>query len=515
MAGKVIFMGNLKQLLLMHRNGVSNRSIALRLGLDKGTVNGYVNKIKANNLDIDKLLLLDDNLLYGYFFSGTSAYCREEYSSFSKLLPYFAQELNRNHVTRRLLWEEYFTNNPNGYRYTQFCHHLQQYLSSKRGSMILPHLPCGELYVDFAGDQFEYTDGMTNTTNKVQVLVACMPYSSYTFVHAVASQRSEDFLYAIECCLKHLGGVPPVLVTDNLKSAVIKSDRYEPELNRTLVDFANHNGMVVRPTRPYKPKDKAQVEGAVKIVYNRIYAKLRNQRFFSLDELNAALHQKTREHNQTRMQQKDYSREEKFLSDECPLLTPLPEKAFEIKHYSTLRVMPNAHVFLSRDKHYYSVPYHYAGMKVSVIYTRTVVKIYCSGKIIAAHPRCVKVGSTTINEHLSPKYRYYIAKDREYYLSSAREQSVLFERYMARLFERSLPPNTWYKTCEWLLALSKKTSVDIFEAACTMAIENNIFSYRFVKNIVAVLTANNICESLKYKSLPNTDENTRGSGYYV
>lgn len=514
MAGKVTIMSKIKQLLLMHQQGASNRSIASRLGLDKGTVNSYVNKVRSNAFDITQLLSLDSPLLESYFISGSPAYCSKRYSVLRELLPYFADELKVKHVTRRLLWEEYKSSNPDGYRYTQFCHHLQQYLMSKKGSVILDHLPCGELYVDFAGESLHYIDPSTNTKRNVKVFIGCMPYSSYTFVMGVESERAEDFLHAIECCLTHLGGVPPVLVTDNLKASVIKSDRYEPTLNVLMLDFANHYGMTVSPTRPYKPKDKAQVEGAVKIIYNRVYAKIRNQCFFSLSDLNTALLEKTMEHNQTRMQQKGYSREEKFLSDERPLLKPLPSESFMIKHYARLRVDSSSHIFLSRDKHHYSVPYQYNGKKATVIYTRTMVKIYCDNALVATHQRSVGTGSTTVLEHLSPNYRHYVVKSKEDYLSTAREKSAVFERYLTHLFEHPLPPHSWWRTCDGLLSLSRKTPISIFEMACNIALENEVFSYKFVKNTIAGIMTNATRSEDIYKPLPSVVENIRDCNYY-
>jgi len=161
------------------------------------------------------------------------------------------------------------------------------------------------------------------------VFVACLPYSDYSFVIAVRSQGIEDFIYALVCCLAFLGGVPIILVPDNLKSAIIKANRYEPKVNRALEDFCNHYNMAIIPARVASPKDKALVENQVKMAYSRIYAKLRNQQFFDLYSLNKGISEKNRNHNQTRMQRKPYCREERFLANEKPLLQPLPNEAYE------------------------------------------------------------------------------------------------------------------------------------------------------------------------------------------
>jgi transposase len=101
-----------------------------------------------------------------------------------------------------------------------------------------------------------------------------------------------DFIHALTSCFEALGGTPKIIVCDNLKSAVVKTDAYEPQINRIMEDMANHYGCVVIPARPGRPKDKSLVENQVKIVYSRVYAQLRNRKFFSLEELNSAITEK-------------------------------------------------------------------------------------------------------------------------------------------------------------------------------------------------------------------------------
>lgn len=170
-----------------------------------------------------------------------------------------------------------------------------------------------------------------------------------------------------------------------LKAVVIKADRYEPELNRLMEDFANHYGIAVIPARAVKPKDKAAVENEVKIIYRRVYAKLRHHTFFSIDEINQAFAEKIREHNQTRQQQKDYCRQEKFLAEEKALLKELPKETFEVKYYTSLKIALNNCVYLARDKHYYSAPFQYIGQQADIIYTRSLVRIYVRGECVATH----------------------------------------------------------------------------------------------------------------------------------
>jgi transposase len=512
MAGKVTDMSKIKQLLQLHESGVSNRQIAKMLSLNKGTVNDYIRKLNAGKMQTEELLSLDEPVLQGKFQAGTAAYTDNRYEDFKDLLPWFEKELARKHVTRHLLWQEYLSSHPQGYRYTQFCYHLNQQLVARQPSAILTHQAGEKLFVDFAGDKLEYIDPQSGEIIPVQVFVGCLPFSDYTFIMAVKQQTTDDFLYALSCCLKHFGGSPKIVVPDNLKAAVIKADRYEPELNRLLEDFANHYGFVVIPARASRPKDKANVENQVRIIYSRVYAKLRNHRFFSLEELNRALAEKTMEHNQTRMQRTDYSRQEKFLADEKQLLRPLPQKEFEVKYYTELRVGQNNCIYLGRDKHYYSVPYTYIGQKVQVVYTRSLVKIFCRNEQIATHERVVGFGYTTLAQHLCSAHRHYNERNPDYYIQTAGKKSAVLAQIITGIFTSPKPPEVFYKTCEGLLSLCRKTDPVRFEKACHIALEQGVSSYRFIKSLIEGKSL--LMENQAYKPLPSPQNNIRGKYYY-
>ena len=506
-------MSKIKQLIQLHESGESNRQIALTLGLNKGTVNDYVNKLKSGGMSASELLPLDEPVLEGKFSAGTAAFTDPRFEQFKEHLPYFEKELERKHVTRHLLWKEYLEKYPSGYRYTQFCHHLNQQLVARRPTAILRHEAGEKLFVDFAGDRLEYTDMETGEIVKVQIFIACLPYSDYTFTMAVKTQTTDDFLYALSCCLNHLGGCPQILVPDNLKAAVVKADKYEPELNRLMEDFANHYGFVVSPARARRPKDKAKVEAQVRIIYSRVYAKLRNQRFYSLEELNRALLEKTMEHNQTRMQRTDYSRQERFLADEREKLRPLPETGFEKKYYRELTVENNCCIRLSQDRHYYSVPYVYIGERVQVIYTRTMVKIFCRNSLVATHERTAGFGYTTLSEHLCSTHRFYRERSPEYYIEVAGKRSNVLKELVTAIFSRSnRPPELSYKTCDGLMSLARKTDPVRFGKACRIAMDAERYSYKFVQSLVegkSLLME----ETENYKPLPET-KNVRGKQYY-
>jgi transposase len=509
-------MSKIKQLLQMHRQGESQRRISLVLELDRKTVRGYLNKLNANGFSIDDLLLLDDPVLEGKFMAGSPAYKEERFDAFKALIPYFEKELARKHITRRIIWQEYVREHPNGYRYSQFCFHLDQLLVARKATAILEHNAGEKLYVDFAGDTIDYVDPQTGEILKAQVFVANLPYSDYTFAMAVASQGTDDFLYALACCLCALGGCPKIVVPDNLKAAVIKADKYEPELNRIMEDFANHYGFAVLPTRARKPRDKASVENSVKIIYRRVYAHLRDRTFFSIDQINRAFTEKVREHNQTRMQQKEYSREEKFLAQEKQTLSALPATPFQTKYYADLRVGTNNCIYLGRDKHYYSVPHSYIGQKVSVIYTRTLVQVYCKGQSIATHQRTCGYGYTTLKEHLCSTHQHYKDRSPQYYIQTAEKRSLMLGKLIRQMFEKEQIPETLFKRCDGLLSLQRKTDPILFEKACQIAIQNDMLTYKFVEKIILnkALIQSQADTQNNQKPLPRHD-NIRGRQYFI
>jgi len=516
MAGKTRPMSQIKQLLQLCKQGESIKFIVRSLSMSRNTVKSYLHKVEESSVSIESLLLLDDQALAAWFHSGNPAYKDDtkRYEYFTGRIDYFLGELKRTGVTRLLLWKEYYADHPQGYRYTQFCYHLDQHSKASKPSMILTHVPGEKVFIDFAGKKLSYVDMATGEIIECQVFVACLPYSDYSFAMAVRSQCVEDFLHALSSCLQNFGGVPQMIVSDNLKSAVIKANSYEPELNRSMEDFANHYSCAVVPARAIHPKDKALVENQVKLIYNRVYAQLRNIIFTSLSSLNDGIIGKVREHNQTRMQQKPYCREERFISDERHLLHSLPAQKFEIKHYKEYKVAKNNHIYLCEDKHYYSVPFKWIG--IQVIYTRTLVHIYAQGNQIAIHPRDISMGKySTDREHLCSAHNHYNDRSPDYYINKAMQKSSLFGGFITMLFKQNKYPEQLYRSCDGLLSLCQKSELSDFEKACQIAMEYQNFNYTFVRNILE-----NKITKQEYKNESNTKktlpihENIRGKEYY-
>jgi len=515
MAGKTRPMSQIKQLLHLYKQGVKINTIARTLEISRNTVKSYLHKLSLMCIDIDILLAMDDPILEGRFHAGNPAYSDARFDYLKSKLDYYQKELSRKHVTRLLLWREYRSEQAQGYGYTQFCYHLNQQLIAGKPTMVLNHIAGQKLYIDFAGDKLSYIDKVTGEIVECQAFVACLPFSDYSFAMAVHGQGIEDFLYALACALTFFGGVPFVLVPDNLKAAIVKANRYDPDINGALEDFANHYNMTIMPARVGKPRDKALVENQVKLIYARVYARLRNEQFFDLQSLNAAIAQRNKEHTQTRMQQKPYSREEKFLAEEKTALQPLPQTPFELKYYRELKVGQNNHVYLGQDKHYYSVPYAHTGSKARLIFTRNIVRIYVKNELVATHIRSYKAGGySSTKEHLCSQHQHYLDRSPSYYSQKAGKSSAVFASLVELMFSNGQYPELLYRSCDGLLSLQRKTDAHVFEKACQMAIDNQNYSYRFINQIIKNrMTEQQQEQTPTAKPLPK-HPNIRGKAYF-
>ena len=515
-------MSKIKQVLLMHRNGMSNRTIAKTIGLDKCTVNEYVRKIKADPLSLDALLNLEEPELEAHMFAGNPAYTDERMKIFLEKLPYFREQLEDKHVTRLLLWEEYRRENPDGYGKSQFFFHLKQNLVAQKQVGVLRNVynPGEILMIDFAGDKLSYIDTRTGEMVHVEVFVGTMPYSGFTFAIAVPTQKVEDFAHALRLCIEALGGVPHVVVPDNLKSAVIKPNRWTPQLNKSLMDMGNHYGFVTLPARVGKPKDKAPVESDVNRIYQRVYAKLRKRVFYSLMELNQAISDLVNAHNQTRMQEHPYTREERFHAMERGELLPLPEHIYEVKYTSTVTVSPEGEVKLSEDQHYYTVPCAHIARKAQLIYTRSSVKVYIDNKCIASYVRDrTPGGHTQTKEHLSAELQAMLNRSPEYYCKRAQEENAPeLETFIQTLFmnrKYGVTDAICYNLCDFMFHLKRKTPKDAFCKTVNICTENHIFSKDDILTMSRIVQeSSNDLDDTMWDVIPKNHENTRGAASY-
>lgn len=512
MSAPIKAMSVIKQILRLSLQGNSIKSIARNAGVSKNTVKKYLQLSGSLGIGIEKLFEMEDPVLEKLFMGKSS---EEDHPSeeLKEIMPKLVEELNKVGVTRWTIWGKYRALHPNGYSYSRFCYHLQQHMEYQKATMHIDHSPGECVYVDFAGKKLPITDHQTGEIRQVEVLVAMLGFSQLTYVEALESQRLGDFIRAMENALYYFGGTPKVVVSDNLKSAIKTASRYEPDVNETFLDFANHYNMGVAPTRPYKPKDKALVEGGVKIIYSRVYAILRNRVFTQLGELNTAIGQCVDNHNRMLFQGLNESRWDRFINQEKQVLQKLPVNRFEIKTIVELTVQTNCHVRITENKNYYSAPHRYIGKKVRVIYTHQNVSIYYKGTRIAYHRRSFKPGFyTTVKDHLSSTHQFYLDWSPQKFISWGKGIDLVVADYIEKVLASRPYPEQGYKSCLGILSLAKKEGKENLIAACKRASSLGVHNYCFIKNQLQNKTFLDIETNSQYR-LP-LHENIRGANNY-
>lgn len=483
MVQKPITMEQLKQILQLKNDGIGIREIARRTGMSRNSVRKYLSQLDDGSDPLSDKELAD------------KAYNNEQLESNAQrklqLLEHFKyaeSELAKTGVTRLLLWNEYLLKNPGGYGYSQYCDQFKNYLKHKDVSMHLEYNAADIMMVDFAGKKQYYVDTTTGERIPCEVFVAILPFSGLIFCQAVLSQKTNDFAACINAMLRFYSGVPATILCDNLKTAVIRSDRYEPVFTDLCYQLSEHYGTTFSAARPYSPKDKAMVEQAVRIVYAHVYAPLRNQVFTSLKALNEAMNQQLLLLNNKPYKDTVYSRLYFYQQQERPLLKPLPSEPFAPKKVTELTVQRNYHVQLREDCLYYSVPYQYVGKKVKVLYDSRVVEVYFDHSRIAVHIRKPHGKAyTTIADHMPPHHQHMHqikGFNKEDLLKQAERIGANTLKAASLILENSIYIEQNYKSCFGMLMLQKRYGIPRLEAACGRALQGTRINYTMIKNIL-------------------------------
>jgi transposase len=378
--------------------------------------------------------------------------------------------------------------------------------------MHITHKVGDKMFVDFTGKKLQIVDNLTGEIKDVETFVAILGASQYTYLEAVASQKKEDWIKANQSAFHYFGGVPAAVVPDCLKAAVKNANWYEPEINPEFLDFARHYQTTILPARPAHPKDKALVEGAVKIVYSWIFAALRNQIFHSLEDLNGAIREQLQKYNAKPMQKLKVSRKQLFDEIEKPALKPLPVEKYVLRNFKRLTAQLNYHVYLSDDKHHYSVPYRYRGKELSVFYTDAVVEIFYKNQRIACHPRKrATPGYSTVKEHMPSHHQAMSDWNPQRLIDWAKNIGEPVQKVIEHVLAEREHPEQGYKVCLGILNLAKKFDKERLNKACQRAIEFHHFSYKGIQNILNHGVED--CQADLFQPLPSHD-NIRGNQYY-
>jgi len=460
----------------------SIRQIAEATRASKTSVGEYLAEYRRSGLSYQDVLDMNDVEL-AELFEKRNKTVNPLYDALSKEFPYYEKELARVGVTLYLLWEEYKERNADGFSYSRFCHHYRMWESKLKAGMHIEHKAGDLIYTDFTGKKMHYVDPDTGEVKPAEIFITILGASQLIYVEAVDSQKLEDWIWANENAWRYYGGATRGICPDNLKSAVTKACNYEPLLNETYDDLARHYRTVILPTRPRKPKDKALVENAVRIVYQRIFARLRNQTFFSLSELNEAIWEELEEVNNAPFQRREISRRQLFNEIEKNQLQTLPKEHYEISRYQVSKVEFNHHVYLREDKHYYSVPYQYTGQKVKTLFTDRSVEIYKDNVRIALHKRGRRqYGYTTEKSHMPAAHQFIDGWNTDRFVKWASKMGGFVEIFIERLLDSKEHPQQAFKSCMGVLQLSKGYKPEDLETVCSRAVEYNCISLKFVSN---------------------------------
>jgi len=487
MSQKPITMEQLQQILQLQKDGIPIREMARRVGISRNSIRKYLALIAGNTTA--PIAVQSNKELADKAYKNDSLEHSEK--KLEQLIRYFTQtasELTKTGVTRQLLWHEYLLQHPEGYRYSQYCLRLNEYLKHSDVTMHLEYQVGDMIMIDFAGKKQHYVDLSTGERIECQVFVAILPFSGLIFCMAVHSQQTHDFADCINAMLRFYGGVPATILCDNLKTAVIRPSRYEPVFTDLCYQLSDHYQTTFTATRPYSPRDKGMVERAVNIVYTHVYAPLRNQDYSSLKALNRAMEDQLLLLNHKPYKNTAYSRWYYYEQHEKSLLKPLPSEIFAPKKVTILTVQRNYHIQLREDGKYYSVPYYLVGKKVKVLYDARVVEAYHDNSRIALHVRNMQGKSyTTLDEHMPPhhkKMKEINGWNSEDLLAQAACIGVSATQAVALMLENSIYIEQNYKACFGMLMLHKKYSVQRVEAACSRALRGSRVNYTMIKNIL-------------------------------
>lgn len=424
-------------------------------------------------------------------------------------------ERSRPGVTLELLHLEYLAKHPAGYRYTAFCDRYRQWCARRGLVMRQVHIAGERMFVDYSGKRPVVIDAKTGELVKVELFVAVLGASSYTYAEATRTQRGPDWIASHERALAFFGGVPGAITCDCLKSGVTRACRYEPEVQRTYEDLAAHYGTTVLPARPYKPRDKAKVEVAVQVVQRWVLARIRNEVFHSLDALNARIRELVDDLNSRQMRHYGKSRRELFESLERPALAPLPTSRFEYADWKKATVNIDYHVLY--ESHSYSVPYQHVHQKTWVRATATSIEVLLRGRRIASHRRSWRRGGyTTSAEHMPRSHRAHAQWTPSRILRWAAETGPQTSALCDAILRERRHPEQGYKSCLGILRLGKRYGAERLEAACARAHAAGARSYRNVESILRKgLDRAADHEAAPPQRPPITHENVRGPDYYL
>lgn len=465
-----------------HTTDLSLDAIAGALKLSKGVVAKYLKLAAGAGLSWPLPDDLDDRALERRLYPRppvvrASAQVEPDYARVH-------QELKKKGVTLMLLWEEYRADTgARTYQYTAFCTRYRAWAGSLKRSMRHVHRAGEKLFADYAGPTVPVVDAATGEIRSAQIFVAVLGASNYTYACATPGQTQADWLQGIGQALAFIGGVPALIVPDNPRALIADSNRYEPEPNRGTAEFTSHYGTVILPARPRRPQDKAKVEVGVQIVERWILARLRHHRFFSLDEVNAAIATLLEELNDRPFKKLPGCRRSAFAALDAPYLRPLPASPYVLAEWKRARVNIDYHVEF--EHHYYSVPHQLVRQEVELRVTRGTLEVLAHGRRVASHPRNRRKGGfSTTSEHMPAAHRAHAGWSPAKMVAWADSVGAATGQLVARLLEEKKHPEQGYRAGLGLMRLARSVGPARMEAACERALAIGSHRYKSVASIL-------------------------------
>jgi len=490
----------------------SHREAARSVGISAGAVGSVMVRAQELGLDWEQTCQLSDEALEQRLYGSKPGIAAPR-----PPLPdpaYIHVERRRPGVTLELLHLEYLEKNPGGYRYTQFCEHYRKWLKKRRLSMRQVHRAGEKLFVDYSGKKPHVVDPKTGECTEVELFVAVLGASNYTFAEATRTQRGPDWIASHIRAFEYLGGIPGAVVPDQLRSGVTQPCRYEPGVQRTYEELAQHYGTAVLPARPGTPRDKAKVEVGVQLAQRWLVARLRNQTFFSLEALNERLGELLEELNDRRMRVYGASRRELFERLERPALRKLPAERFAYGEWAVARVSIDYHVAL--EHHFYSVPHELVHEQLDARVTATTVELFHRGERVASHRRSYERGKhTTVSEHMPKAHQKHLEWSPSRLVQWAASIGPRTQELVQAILADRPHPEMGYRSCLGILRLAKQYGNERLEAACTRAVAVRARSYRHVASILKNgLDRVPLADSSTPEAPKASHENIRGGDYY-
>lgn len=513
MPKKRLTMRQLRELMRLKfgDDPLSDRAIALQLGIARSTVQDYLSRITAAGLtwplpdDLTDAML--DSRLFGS--PATLAGIRRRVEPDWAVL---ARELKRDGMTLQIVWEEYRAIHPGGYGYSRFCELYRSFERKLSPTMRQSHPAGDKVFVDYSGKTVPILDPATGEVKTAELFVGVLGASSYTYAEVTWSQTLPDWIGAHVRMFTHFGKVPRLVVPDNLKSAIHRASFYDPEMNQTYGRMAAHYGVGVVPARPYKPRDKAKVEAGVRFAQFYILGRLRNVPFFSLAECNQAVAQAMERMNGSVMRRLGVSRRDLLLSAELPAMWPLPAAPYEYAEWKTVRVNLDYHVEVAGF--YYSVPHALIREEVEARITVNAIELFHRGDRIAVHVR--RYGGSrhaTQPDHMPSSHRFYDGWSEARFRRDAAAIGPNTEALVIAVLANRRHPEQGFRSCLGILKRLRGIDRDRAEAACAHAVSIGALS---AKSIGSILDNNLGCKPKGQSTaeLPLVHTNIRGGGYY-